>query len=63
MSLSEGRAGLDLAEGWRQRRSVTWRVSGEEISCQLAEFARAALGGQFTTDDARAKLRRLYPEG
>lgn len=45
VSLALGRAGLDLAPGWRQRWAVTWRLSSEETSFQLADLTRARLAG------------------
>jgi hypothetical protein len=45
VSLADGRSGLDLGPGWRQRWSVTWRLDGEEVSYPVGELARAVLAG------------------
>lgn len=45
VSVATGREGLDLAAGWQQRWMVTWRLSGEEVSCPVGDLAWASLSG------------------
>ncbi|WP_257003720.1 hypothetical protein [Streptomyces sp. SA15] len=46
VSISAGRLGLDLREGWTRRWRVSWRADGDAASCSVQEFVHEpALSG------------------
>ncbi|MFJ6141853.1 TnsA-like heteromeric transposase endonuclease subunit [Kitasatospora sp. NPDC092286] len=43
VSVEAGRGGLALGEGWTERWTVTWKTSGDQVSCPVRDLVRTPM--------------------